>query len=76
MSTVPKHVLVVANETVAGKSLTEALDRRAAEGSIRVTVVCPITWPSDDSTGKASCHALPETFAITSRAGVSAVKAT
>jgi len=47
VSTVPKHVLVVANETVAGKSLIEALDRRAAEGPIRVTVVCPITWPSD-----------------------------
>jgi hypothetical protein len=47
VSTVPKHVLVVANETVAGKSLTDALDRRAAEGPIRVTVVCPITWPSD-----------------------------
>jgi hypothetical protein len=42
-----RHVLVVANETVAGKSLIEALDHRAAEGPIRVTVVCPITWPSD-----------------------------
>jgi hypothetical protein len=43
----PKHVLVVANETVAGKSLTEALDRRAADGPIRVTVVCPISQPRE-----------------------------
>jgi hypothetical protein len=44
---VPKHVLVVANETVAGKSLTDALDRRAAEGPIRVTVICPVNAPVD-----------------------------
>jgi hypothetical protein len=43
----PRHVLVVANETVAGKSLTEALDRRAAEGPIRITVVCPISRPRE-----------------------------
>ena len=43
--TAPRHVLVVANETVAGKSLIEALDKRAAEGPIRVTVVCPISQP-------------------------------
>jgi hypothetical protein len=42
-----RHVLVAANETVAGKSLIEALDRRAAEGPIRVTVVCPVTQPAD-----------------------------
>jgi hypothetical protein len=43
----PRHVLVVANETVAGKSLIEALDRKAAEGPIRVTVVCPVNPPVD-----------------------------
>jgi hypothetical protein len=43
----PRHVLVVANETVAGKSLVEALDRRAAEGPIRITVVCPISQPRE-----------------------------
>jgi hypothetical protein len=42
----PRHVLVVANETVAGKSLIEALDRRAADGPIRATVVCPINQPT------------------------------
>jgi hypothetical protein len=43
----PRHVLVVANETVAGKSLAEALDRRAVDGAIRVTVVCPISQPRE-----------------------------
>ena len=45
--TAPRHVLVVANETVAGKSLIEALERRAAEGPIRVTVICPVTQPAE-----------------------------
>ena len=40
-------MLVVANETVAGKSLIEALDRRAREGPLRVTVICPVTQPRD-----------------------------
>ena len=43
----PRHVLVVANETVAGKSLLEALDRRAADGPIRVTVLAPVTQPHE-----------------------------
>ncbi len=38
---------MVANETVAGKSLIEALDRRAKQGPIRVTVICPVTQPRD-----------------------------
>jgi hypothetical protein len=46
LSAAPCHVLVVANETVAGKSLIDALDRRAAEGPIRVTVVCPVNPPT------------------------------
>jgi hypothetical protein len=36
---------VVANETVAGKSLLEALRKRAAQGPIRVTVICPQNAP-------------------------------
>ena len=42
-----RHVLVVANETVAGQSLIEALERRAKEGPLRVTVVCPVSQPSE-----------------------------
>ena len=47
MSAAPRHVLVVANETVAGKSLIEALERRAAEGPLRVTVICPVMQPAE-----------------------------
>jgi hypothetical protein len=42
-----KHVLVIANETVAGQSLIEALERRSAEGPLRVTVVCPVNQPRE-----------------------------
>jgi phosphopantetheine adenylyltransferase len=42
-----RHVLVVANETVAGHSLIEALERRGGEGPIRVTVVCPVSHPRE-----------------------------
>jgi hypothetical protein len=41
----PSHVLVVANETVGGKKLLEAIERRAASGPIRCTVVCPQNRP-------------------------------
>jgi hypothetical protein len=41
------HVLVIANETVAGKALTQALERRAAEGELQVTVVCPVNAPRE-----------------------------
>jgi len=42
-----RHVLVVANETVAGRSLIEALERRAKLGPLRVTVICPVSQPSE-----------------------------
>ncbi len=45
MSVEPRHILVVANETVAGKALIEAVQKRAADGPIRVTVVCPQNAP-------------------------------
>jgi hypothetical protein len=41
----PAHVLVVADETVGGRLLMEAIERRAAQGPIRVTVVCPQNEP-------------------------------
>jgi hypothetical protein len=44
-ATPPRHILVVANETVAGRSLLDALHKRAAEGPIRVTVICPQNAP-------------------------------
>ena len=42
-----RHILVVANETVTGHLLTEALERRAEEGPIRVTVIAPINHPRE-----------------------------
>jgi hypothetical protein len=41
----PRHILVVANETVAGKTLIDALQRRAEQSPIRVTVVSPQNEP-------------------------------
>jgi hypothetical protein len=43
----PREILAVANETVAGRSLLEALEREAAHGPIRVTVLCPINHPRE-----------------------------
>jgi hypothetical protein len=37
----PRHVLVLANETVAGKTLINALKSRGSPGQLRVTVICP-----------------------------------
>ncbi len=42
-----RHILAVANETVAGRGLIEALERRAGEGPVRITVVCPINAPRE-----------------------------
>ena len=41
------HVLVIANETVAGQPLIDALRRRAEEGPMRVTVICPVSNPRE-----------------------------
>jgi len=41
----PRHILVLANETVAGKTLVDALLAHAAEEPIRVTVLCPQNDP-------------------------------
>jgi hypothetical protein len=40
-------VLVIANETVAGRSLIETLKRRSAEGPLLVTVICPVNQPRE-----------------------------
>jgi hypothetical protein len=38
------HLLVVANETVTGRGLIEAIERRR-NGELRVTVICPVNQP-------------------------------
>ena len=40
------HVLVVANETVAGQALIDAVKKHSAKGDVQVHVVCPRTSPS------------------------------
>jgi phosphopantetheine adenylyltransferase len=42
-----RHVLVVANETVAGRSLIEAIERRRKGGPVRVTVITPVNQPRE-----------------------------
>src|SRR5689334_3470459 len=41
----PRHVLVVANETVVSKALVELIEERAASGEVIVTVLAPVTQP-------------------------------
>ena len=45
MSTAERHVLVIANETAAGKALVDAIKRHAEQGHVRVTVLAPVTQP-------------------------------
>jgi phosphopantetheine adenylyltransferase len=42
-----RHVLVIANETVAGQSLIDALKRRSEQGPLRVTVITPVNLPRE-----------------------------
>ena len=42
-----KHILVVANQTVAGDKLIAAVKERAGTEPVRVTVICPQSEPGD-----------------------------
>jgi hypothetical protein len=42
-----RHLLVIANETVAGRSLIEAIERRRKDGPVRVTVITPVNQPRE-----------------------------
>jgi hypothetical protein len=72
------HVLVIANETVAGRSLLDALRRRALEGPLTVTVVCPITNPREgyviyeDTRRAAASRRLERTLGMLREAGIPA----
>ena len=73
-----RHVLVVANETVAGESLIKALRERAEHGAIRITVVCPISQPRhgtvvyEDTRRASARRRLDRTLAILRDAEISA----
>src|SRR3712207_5024681 len=76
--TAEKHVLVVANETVAGRPLLAAVERRAQAGRIRVTVVCPVSHPSEgyviyeDTRRAAAGRRLDHTLRALRSAGIAA----
>jgi hypothetical protein len=72
-----KHVLVIANETVAGSALTETLRARAG-GETLVSVVCPVNAPREgyvvyeDTRRAAARRRLDKTLARLREAGISA----
>jgi phosphopantetheine adenylyltransferase len=39
------HLLVVANETVTGRKLIEAVERHIGQPDLRVSVICPVSQP-------------------------------
>jgi hypothetical protein len=73
-----KNVLVVANETVAGRSLIQALERRAREDTLRVTVICPVNQPREgyvvyeDTRRAAAGRRLDKTLQLLRKEGIEA----
>ncbi len=71
-------VLVLANETLVGNELVDAVKRRAAEGPIHVLVVAPVTQPREgyvvyrDSRRAAAGRRLDRTLAALREAGIPA----
>jgi hypothetical protein len=74
-----RHVLVVANETLTGDELLEAVKRRAAQGPIRVHVIAPVNEPAagyvvyEDSRRAAAGRRLERTLARVREAGIPAL---
>jgi hypothetical protein len=72
------HILVVANETVAGASLIEALKRRAAGGADLITVLAPVSHPHtayvvyEDTRRAAAGRRLDRTLSALHEAGIAA----
>jgi hypothetical protein len=67
---------VAANETVAGRALIEAVEQRAKNGSVRVTVLCPVNQPRqgyvvyEDTRRAAAGRRLEKTLTLLREAGV------
>jgi hypothetical protein len=74
----PRHVLVLANETVAGRTLLDALRARAADGPIRVTVISPQNDPRagfvvyEESRRSSADRRLRRTLDLLHEAGIAA----
>jgi hypothetical protein len=73
-----RHVLVIANETVAGRSLIEAIERRREDGPVRVTVITPVNQPREgyvvyeDTRRAAAGRRLEQTLAVLRAEGIPA----
>jgi hypothetical protein len=71
------NVLVVANETVTGRGLIEAIERRC-NGDLQVTVICPVNQPQrgyvvyQDTRRAAAGRRLERTLALLHEEGISA----
>jgi hypothetical protein len=71
------HVLVVANETVTGRGLIQAIERRR-NGELRVTVICPVNQPEQgyvvyqDTRRAAAGRRLDKTLTLLHEEGISA----
>src|SRR4030095_7921289 len=71
------HLLVVANETVTGRALIEAVERHR-NGDLRVTVICPVNQPErgyvvyQDTRRAAAGRRLDRTLAQLREAGIPA----
>ena len=73
-----KRILVIANETVGGAALIEAVKRHAEAGDVRVTVICPQNQPKggwviyEDSARGAAQNRLETTLAQLREIGIEA----
>lgn len=73
-----KRILVVANETVGGSALIEAVKRHAEAGDVKVTVICPQNQPKggwviyEDSGRGAAQNRLETTLAQLREIGIEA----
>jgi hypothetical protein len=78
MTAAPKRILVVANETVAGRPLIDAVKRHAERGPVEVHVVCPQNAPKhgyviyDEHVREAAENRLRITLAQMRQAGIQA----
>jgi hypothetical protein len=77
LMTTMKHILVIANQTVAGDAVIAAVRRRAEGEPVRVTVLCPRAdnggWVVDEEEARASSRGrLDQTLEALRSAGIEA----
>jgi hypothetical protein len=73
-----RHILVVANETAVSSALVELLEKNAADGAVRVTVLAPVNEPRQgyvvyyDTRRAAARRRLDRTLDLLRKAGIPA----